>query len=98
MQDSQHHLSARRERVVLCLLASLRFTHLLDFMILTLLAPQLMREWGITASQFGTLVSVYALAGLAASLVVDRFQRKKVLALVYAMSNAGERLATTARA
>ncbi len=89
MQDSQHHLSARRERVVLWLLASLQFTHLLDFMILTPLAPQFMREWGITASQFGTLVSVYALAaavaGLVASFVIDRFDRKRVLALVYAL-------------
>lgn len=89
MQDSQHHLSARRERVVLWLLASLQFTHLLDFMILTPLAPQFMRQWGITASQFGTLVSIYALAaavaGLAASFVIDRFDRKQVLALVYAL-------------
>ena len=89
MQVSQHPLSAHRERVVLWLLAALQFTHLLDFMILTPLAPQFMREWGITASQFGTLVSVYALAaavtGLAASLVIDRFDRKKVLALVYAL-------------
>ena len=89
MQDSQQHLSASRERVVLWLLASLQFTHLLDFMILTPLAPQFMREWGITASQFGTLVSVYALAaavaGLLASFVIDRFDRKKVLALVYAV-------------
>lgn len=37
-------------------------------MILTPLAPQFMREWGITASQFGTLVSVYALAAAVAGL------------------------------
>lgn len=89
MQVSQHPLSPGRERVVLWLLAALQFTHLLDFMILTPLAPQFMREWGITASQFGTLVSVYALAaaaaGLAASFVIDRFDRKKVLSLVYAL-------------
>jgi predicted MFS family arabinose efflux permease len=79
----------RRERAMLWLLAGLQFTHLLDFMILTPLAPQFMRLWGISASQFGYLVSVYAvaaaLAGLGATFVIDRFDRKRALLAVYAL-------------
>ena len=89
MQDSATVLSTRRERVLLWLLAGLQFTHLLDFMILSPLAPQFMRLWGITASQFGYLVSVYALAaavaGLGATFVIDRFDRRAVLLTVYAL-------------
>ena len=89
MQDSAIVLSTRRERMLLWLLAGLQFTHLLDFMILSPLAPQFMRLWGITASQFGYLVSVYtlaaALAGLGATFVIDRFDRRAVLITVYAL-------------
>jgi predicted MFS family arabinose efflux permease len=82
-------LTPRRERAALWLLAGLQFTHILDFMILTPLAPQFMRLWRITAADFGILVSVYAIAaavaGLGASLVIDRFDRRRVLAAVYAV-------------
>ena len=49
---------AASELRLLGLLAALQFTHILDFMIVTPLAPQFMRLWGITAQQFGYLVSV----------------------------------------
>lgn len=82
-------LSPGRERAALWLLAGLQFTHLLDFMILTPLAPQFMRLWGITAADFGTLVSVYAIAaafaGLGATFVIDRYDRRRALAAVYAV-------------
>jgi predicted MFS family arabinose efflux permease len=82
-------ISMRRERLLLWLLAGLQFTHLLDFMVLTPLAPQFMRLWGIAAHEFGYLVAVYAvaaaLAGLGATFFIDRFDRRRSLTLVYAI-------------
>ena len=78
----------RRERLLLWLLAGLQFTHILDFMMISPLSPQFMRLWGITAQQFGYLVSVYAIAaavaGLAAAFVIDRFERRTALLAMYA--------------
>jgi len=89
MSPSAVAVSARRERFLLWLLAGLQFTHLLDFMILTPLAPQFMRLWGIAAHEFGYLVAVYAvaasLAGLGASFFIDRFDRRRMLRWVYAI-------------
>ena len=75
--------ASAREKLLLWLLAGLQFTHILDFMIITPLAPQFMRLWGISAQQFGYLVSVYAIAaavaGLAAAFVIDKFDRRSAL-------------------
>ena len=80
-------LDRRRERWVLLLLTAVQFTHVLDFMILMPLGPQLMRAFGITASQFGALVSAYnfsaGAAGLLATFVLDRWDRKRALLLLY---------------
>ena len=77
-----------RERLLLWLLAGLQFTHILDFMMISPLAPQFMRLWGISAQDFGYLVSVYAIAaavaGLASSFVIDRFDRRAALMAMYA--------------
>ncbi len=78
----------RRERLLLWLLACLQFTHILDFMMISPLSPQFMRLWGISAQEFGYLVSVYAIAaaaaGLAAAFVIDRFERRSALLAMYA--------------
>lgn len=78
----------RRERALLWLLAGLQFTHILDFMMISPLSPQFMRLWGISAQEFGYLVSVYAfaasVAGLAAAFVIDRFERRSALLAMYA--------------
>ncbi len=78
----------RRERLLLWLLAGLQFTHILDFMMISPLSPQFMRLWGISAQEFGYLVSVYAIAaavaGLAAAFVIDRFDRRSALLAMYA--------------
>ena len=77
-----------RERLLLWLLACLQFTHILDFMMISPLSPQFMRLWGISAQEFGYLVSVYAVAaavaGLAAAFVIDRFERRSALLAMYA--------------
>ncbi len=60
----------------------------MDFMIMMPLGPQLMRDLGIDARQFGTLISSFALTagivGLAAAPFTDRFDRRKLLLFCYA--------------
>ena len=80
-------LSPQRERWLLLTLAGVQFTHILDFMIMMPLGPQLTRMFGISDAQFGFLVSAYTLAagasGLLASVYIDRFDRKRLLLVLY---------------
>ena len=82
-------LDPRRERWLLLTLAGVQFTHILDFMIMMPLGPQLTRIFAIDNAAFGLLVSAYTLSagvsGLAASLYVDRFDRKRLLLVLYAL-------------
>jgi predicted MFS family arabinose efflux permease len=82
-------LTPRREMWLLLTLASIQFTHILDFMIMMPLGPQFTRIFGITDAQFGLLVSAYTLAagasGLLASTYIDRFSRKRLLLVLYAL-------------
>lgn len=75
------------EKLVLFLLASINFTHILDFMIMMPLGNYLMPYFKITTQQFSFLVSAYtfsaAISGFTAAFFVDRFDRKKVLLLGY---------------
>jgi predicted MFS family arabinose efflux permease len=77
-----------RERLLLWSLASINFTHIVDFMVMMPLGPQLTKLFGLTDAQFGLLVSAYSLAaglsGLLVSTVIDRFERKRALLWVYA--------------
>jgi predicted MFS family arabinose efflux permease len=77
-----------RERLLLWSLASINFTHIVDFMVMMPLGPQLTRLFHISDAQFGLLVSAYSLAaglsGLMVSMVIDRFERKRALLWVYA--------------
>lgn len=74
---------SRRESLLLLLLAFIQFTHIVDFMIMMPLGPQLMRLFAITPTQFGHLVASYTLSAgissLMSSLFIDRFDRKSVL-------------------
>ena len=76
------------ERKLLLLLAAVQFTQIMDFMIMMPLGPQLMRELGISAQQFGGLISSFAITagvvGLAAAPFTDRFDRRKLLLFCYA--------------
>jgi len=75
------------ERMLLILLAAVQFTHIMDFMIIMPLGPQLMRELEISAAQFSGLVSTYTITagivGLLAAPFMDRFDRRKVLVISY---------------
>ncbi len=90
MPPTSHALSPipARERWLLWSLAALQFTHIVDFMVMMPLGPQFTRIFAIDDAQFGLLVSAYTLAagvsGAVASLVIDRFERKRLLLWIYA--------------
>ncbi|MCB9066093.1 MAG: MFS transporter [Chitinophagales bacterium] len=77
----------KQERIILFLLASLNFTHIMDFMIMMPLGNFLMPHFNITAQQFSFLVAAYTFSAAGSSLTaasfVDRFDRKKVLLFAY---------------
>ncbi|MCQ8896680.1 MFS transporter [Limnobacter humi] len=77
------------ERTLLLVLAGIQFTHILDFMIMMPLGPQLKVAFGITDAQFGLLVSAYTLSagvsGLTATTYIDRFERKRLLLTLYGL-------------
>ena len=82
-------LKPGRERVLLLTLAGIQFTHVVDFMIMMPLGPQLTALFQITDAQFGLLVSAYTfaagLSGLLAASFVDRFERKRLLLSIYVL-------------
>jgi predicted MFS family arabinose efflux permease len=85
----EHHaLTPRRELATLIALAAVQFTHVLDFMIMLPLGPQLMRAFDLTPAQFTHLVAAYglaaALSGFAGGFFLDRIDRKRALVFVYA--------------
>jgi predicted MFS family arabinose efflux permease len=75
------------ERALLLTLASIQFSHILDFMIMMPLGPLLMRELGISTHEFGLLVASYsfsaAFSGLLAATFVDKFERKRLLLVMF---------------
>ena len=82
-------LPPRRELWLLLTLASIQFTHILDFMIMMPLGPQLTRLFGSSDARFGLLVSAYTLSagvsGLLAATYIDRFGRKRLLMVLYVL-------------
>lgn len=77
----------QNEKALLWTLAAINFIHIVDFMILMPLGPQLMRIFDISPSEFSLLVSSYTFsAGISSFLgafFLDRFDRKKILIWVY---------------
>lgn len=73
---------------VVVILALLQFTIILDFMVLSPLGAQLLKELSITTTQFGFVVSAYAfsagISGILAAGFADRFDRKTLLLFFYA--------------
>ncbi len=80
-------LEADRERRIVRVLGTIQFLHILDFVIMMPMGPQFMRAFGITASQFGLLVSVYtiaaSIAGFLLAPTMDRFDRKRTLMVLF---------------
>ena len=84
----QHHeLPKGRERATLLVLGAVQFTHILDFMIMMPLGDHLMRAFHITPTQFSQLVASYGIAaafsGFAGGFLLDRFDRKRALLVLY---------------
>ncbi|MFT4857449.1 MAG: putative MFS family arabinose efflux permease [Algoriphagus sp.] len=77
----------QKEKIILWTLAAINFIHIVDFMILMPLGPQLMRIFEISPREFGLLVSSYTFsAGISSffgAFFLDRFDRKKILLWVY---------------
>lgn len=77
----------KKERIILFLLASLNFTHILDFMIMMPLGNYLMPFFNISAKEFSYLVGAYPLTAFGSSFIAaffaDRFDRKKILLFAY---------------
>lgn len=73
----------KNERLLLLILAIVQFSHIIDFMMIMPLGSQLMRVFDISPQQFSFIVTSYALAAAAVSIVsamfIDRFDRKQVL-------------------
>ena len=82
-------LSPRAERLFLLTLAGIQFSHILDFMIMMPLGPILMRTFGIGTHEFGLLVASYsfsaATSGILAATFVDRFERKRLLLIIFSL-------------
>jgi len=78
----------RYEIFVIALIGFLQFTIILDFMILSPLGAMLLVDLHVTTTQFGLVVSGYAISagisGLLAAGFADRFDRKHLLLFFYA--------------
>ncbi len=90
------------ERWLLILLAAVQFTHIMDFMIMMPLGPQLMRELSLSAPAFSVLIAAYTtmagVVGLLLAPFIDRYDRRTVLLAAYSgflLGTLGCALATT---
>ena len=81
--------SPKKERRFLLTLAGIQFTHILDFMIMMPLGPQLIRALQLDTHQFGLLLASYtftaAASSLLATLYIDRFDRRKLILTLYVL-------------
>lgn len=78
----------KKQRILIALMAAVQFTHVLDFVIMMPLGPQLMRTLNINPTQFGVVVSAYtfsaAISGLVGAFFLDKYNRKSALLFLYA--------------
>lgn len=76
-----------KERILLLILATAQFTHIMDFMIMMPLGPNLMRIFDISPGQFSLLVSAYTFSagimGFFATFFLDRFDRRQAILFIY---------------
>jgi DHA1 family inner membrane transport protein len=83
----------KNEKAVLLLLGALQFTNIMDFMIMMPLSVHIMPAFAISPQQFSFVVSAYAFAAFASSVVAsffaDRFDRRSMLLFVYSGLLAG---------
>lgn len=86
MTDSLEH-SPKREWLLLFVLVAVQFTHVLDFVIMMPLGPQLMRVFDISPQEFGFVVSAYTFSagatGFLSAFFIDKFDRRTALLFLY---------------
>lgn len=75
------------ENIVLFILASIQFTHIMDFVIMMPMNPILQEVFKISNKEFGLLVSAYAasagVSGFIAFFFIDNLDRKRSLLILY---------------
>ncbi|MDP2227058.1 MAG: MFS transporter [Moraxellaceae bacterium] len=80
-------LSSRAESRLVWLLAGIQFCHIVDFMVMMPLGPQLMRTLHMSTAEFGLLVSAYTLSagltGFAGAFVIDRVDRRRLMLALF---------------
>ena len=76
-----------QQRIIVLLLASINFTHILDFMVMMPLGNLLIPYFKISTQYFSQIVASYSISafvsGLIAMFFVDRFDRKHILLFGY---------------
>lgn len=87
INESTHMIFSRYEAILVAMLTIVQFTVVLDFAVMAPLGSQLIDALDITTHQFGILVSAYALSAGASGFLlagfIDRFDRKKILMMMY---------------
>lgn len=77
----------KNERFLLFVLASAMFTHIVDFMIVMPMGPELMELFDINPRQFSLLVASYSLtagaAGFLGAFFIDKYDRKTAIIFIY---------------
>ena len=78
-------MDSRRERVVLLLVSAVQFVNVLDFVMVVPLGPDFAGALGIPMSNLGLVTGSYTLAAAAAGAIgsgfLDRFDRRRALAV-----------------
>ena len=76
-----------KQNILIALMAAVQFTHIVDFVIMMPLGPQLMRTLDINPTQFGLVVSSYtfsaAISGVIGAFFLDKYNRKSALQFLY---------------
>lgn len=79
----------KKETLILFLLATVQFTHIVDFMILMPMSPLLIKEWGIESMDFNLVVASYSFFAFISSLISAKFMNNLNLKRVLIMSYLG---------
>ncbi|MCU0426203.1 MAG: MFS transporter [Candidatus Kapabacteria bacterium] len=81
-------VSGKKEILLLATLALVQFVAVVDFMIMPPLAPKLIKLWSISTREFGIAVGAYiftaGICGFLGAFFIDKFDRKKLLTLLFA--------------
>ncbi len=87
MNTASDSVSPQREWLLLFVLVAVQFTHVLDFVIMMPLGPQLMRVLEISPQEFGLIVSAYTFSagvtGFLSAFFIDKFDRRTALLFLY---------------